>query len=184
MIPSNDYGRNSRHSGGNSGHSLSKTAQHHRRFPGSNKYMQKISDTLSQVKTRIQQAATKSGRNSDEITLLAVSKRHTVNKIQEAHACGHQHFGENYLQEALEKINALNELDITWHFIGSIQSNKTRAIAESFSWVHTVERLKVAQRLSQQRPSNMAPLNICLQVNIDDEESKSGLPLAEGGGNS
>ena len=115
--------------------------------------------------------------------LLAVSKTFGADAVQEAVAAGQRAFGENYLQEGLDKIRALTEtlpaVALEWHFIGPIQSNKTRPIAENFAWVHTVERLKIAQRLSEQRPAGLAPLNICLQVNISGEASKSGVTPAE-----
>ena len=106
--------------------------------------------------------------------LLAVSKTRTSTQIKAALAAGITSFGENYLQEALEKIDQLSSAELDWHFIGPLQSNKTRLAAENFSWIHSVDRLKIAQRLSDQRPSTMAPLNLCLQINIDNEPSKSG----------
>jgi pyridoxal phosphate enzyme (YggS family) len=109
-----------------------------------------------------------------DIHLLAVSKTRQPDELRALYQLGQTAFGENYLQEALDKIAALNDLPITWHFIGPIQSNKTRAIAEHFSWVHSVDRLKIAQRLSEQRPTALPPLNICLQINISQEESKAG----------
>ena len=112
--------------------------------------------------------------------LLAVSKTRPAEDLRAAVAAGQTAFGENYLQEALDKIEALRDLpDIDWHFIGPIQSNKTRQIATSFAWVHSVDRLKIARRLSEQRPSDQPPLNICLQVNINEEDSKTGCTLAE-----
>ena len=110
---------------------------------------------------------------------MAVSKTRPASAIRQAHAAGVQHIGENYLQEALSKIAELQDLPLTWHFIGPIQSNKTRAIAEHFDWVHSIDRLKIAQRLSAQRPAHLPPLNVCLQVNISDEDSKAGVPVAE-----
>ena len=110
---------------------------------------------------------------------MAVSKTHPAAAIREAHAARLQHIGENYLQEALTKMAELQDLPLIWHFIGPIQSNKTRAIAEHFDWVHSVDRLKIAQRLSAQRPKGLPPLNICLQVNISGEDSKSGVSLTE-----
>lgn len=110
---------------------------------------------------------------------MAVSKTRPASAIRDAWAAGLAHIGENYLQEALDKIDALQDLPLVWHFIGPIQSNKTRAIAEHFDWVHSVDRLKIAQRLSQHRPAALAPLNICLQVNISNEDSKSGVTLDE-----
>lgn len=134
-----------------------------------------IIDKLNSVQQQIDAAAAAAGRPASEITLLAVSKTRPANELRDAYAAGQRHFGENYLQESLEKIEALSELnDITWHFIGPIQSNKTRPIAEHFHWVHSVDRIKIARRLSEQRPDNLAPLNICLQINIDGEESKAG----------
>lgn len=137
--------------------------------------MHKIADKLTQVHNRIQHSAQTCGRNPDTITLLAVSKKHSAEAIREAYNCGQRDFGENYLQESLDKMIQLKDLSIDWHFIGPIQSNKTRAIAENFSWVHSVDRLKIARRLNEQRPTEQSPLSICLQVNIDGEESKSGL---------
>ena len=110
---------------------------------------------------------------------MAVSKTRPASAIRQAHAAGVQHIGENYLQEALSKIAELQDLPLTWHFIGPIRSNKTRAIAEHFDWVHSIDRLKIAQRLSAQRPAHLPPLNVCLQVNISDEDSKAGVPVAE-----
>ncbi len=114
-------------------------------------------------------------RPPQTVQLLAVSKTRTADELRQAWSGGQRAFGENYLQEALDKIEALQDLDISWHFIGPIQSNKTRPIAENFDWVHSVDRFKVAQRLSDQRPAAMPPLNICLQVNISEEASKSGV---------
>lgn len=136
--------------------------------------MSTIAENIAKVGVRIREAAQASGRDLSQIGLLAVSKTKPAAAIREAHACGVVDFGENYLQEALEKQTALNDLPLVWHFIGPIQSNKTRAIAEHFNWVHAVDRLKIAQRLSEQRPPSMPPLNICLQVNISAEASKSG----------
>ena len=110
---------------------------------------------------------------------MAVSKTRPASAIREAHAAGVADIGENYLQEALAKMTELTDLPLVWHFIGPIQSNKTRAIAEHFQWVHSVDRLKIAQRLSDQRPADAPPLNICLQVNISSEDSKSGVSLAD-----
>lgn len=113
------------------------------------------------------------------MALLAVSKRKPESDIRAAWQAGQTAFGENYLQEALQKQQQLEDLDIEWHFIGAIQSNKTRPIAEHFDWVHCVERLKIAERLSQQRPADKTPLNICIQVNLDGEDSKAGVSLPE-----
>ncbi len=109
--------------------------------------------------------------------VLAVSKTRSAEEIRTVHACGLEHFGENYLQEAMEKITALADLPLCWHFIGPIQSNKTQAIAEHFHWVHSVDREKIARRLSAQRPADMPPLQACIQVNISGEDSKSGVTL-------
>ena len=142
--------------------------------------MHKIDDKLRKVTERIQLAASRVGRNPQSVQLVAVSKTQPASAIVEAYAWGQRHFGENYLQEALNKQLELASLvDIQWHFIGPIQSNKTRLIAEHFSWVHSVDRLKIAQRLSEQRPVQLPDLNICIQVNIDDEDTKSGVSLQE-----
>lgn len=118
-------------------------------------------------------------RDSTQIGLLAVSKTVPASVLREAYSAGQKAFGENYVQEALDKINALHDLPLEWHFIGPIQSNKTRAIAENFSWVHSVDRLKIAERLSAQRPANLPPLNICLQINVSGEASKGGVAPAQ-----
>lgn len=137
--------------------------------------MTDITQNLDAVRLRIGQAAHAAGRDAGEVTLLAVSKTKPVADIRAAQAAGQRDFGENYLQDALPKIDALIDQDIRWHFIGPIQSNKTRAIAEKFDWVHSVDRLKIAERLNQQRPSRLGPLNICLQVNISNESAKAGV---------
>ncbi|WP_188749381.1 YggS family pyridoxal phosphate-dependent enzyme [Marinobacterium zhoushanense] len=136
--------------------------------------MTSISENIDQVSAQIAKACHLAGRSSDSVSLLAVSKTRPAEDIRAAYACGLIRFGENYLQEALDKIEQLSDLPLEWHFIGPIQSNKTRPIAEQFDWVHSVDRFKIGQRLSDQRPPGMAPLNICLQVNISREESKSG----------
>jgi pyridoxal phosphate enzyme (YggS family) len=133
--------------------------------------------SLKQVHTQIKQAETSYQRQTNSVLLLAVSKTKPASIIASAYQAGQRHFGENYLQEALSKQRILGAFDITWHFIGPIQSNKTKAIASHFNWVHSVDTLKIAQRLSKQRPSSLVPLNICLQVNISNEPSKSGIPL-------
>lgn len=144
--------------------------------------MHNFHDKLIKVHDRVHKAALAAGRAPESIKILAVSKTRNAETVAEAIAAGQRCFGENYLQEALDKQLALTDLnlnkDIEWHFIGPIQSNKTRAIADNFAWVHSVDRLKIAQRLSEQRPSTLAPLKICLQINIDKEASKSGV-LAE-----
>lgn len=140
--------------------------------------MSLISNNLQVVRAELAAAAKKVGRDPQQICLLAVSKTFTAEAVVEAANAGQRCFGENYLQEALDKMLAvralLPEVALEWHFIGPIQSNKTRQIAENFSWVHSVEREKIAQRLSEQRPAELPPLNICLQVNISREASKSG----------
>ena len=136
--------------------------------------MSTIAENIAKVGERIRAAAQASGRDLDHIGLLAVSKTKPAAAVREAYAAGIRDFGENYLQEALEKQAELSELPLIWHFIGPIQSNKTKPIAEHFAWVHSVDRLKVAQRLSEQRPVSLPPLNICLQVNVSLEPSKSG----------
>ncbi len=136
--------------------------------------MSTIAENIAKVGARIREAAQASQRNFADIGLLAVSKTKPADAIREAHAVGVRDFGENYLQEALEKQTQLADLPLIWHFIGPIQSNKTRPIAEHFDWVHSVDRLKIAQRLSDQRPAHLPALNICLQVNISGEDSKSG----------
>ncbi len=141
--------------------------------------MSTIAENIAKVGARIREAAQASQRNPRDIGLLAVSKTKPAAAIREAHAAGLRDFGENYLQEALDKQAELAELDLCWHFIGPIQSNKTRSIAEHFAWVHSVDRLKIAQRLSDQRPPHLPPLNICLQVNVSAEDSKSGCSAEE-----
>jgi pyridoxal phosphate enzyme (YggS family) len=137
-----------------------------------------IQSRLDSVRHRIAETMQQYGRAPGSVLLLAVSKTRTPEDIRQAAAAGQFHFGESYLQEALEKIEALHDRDAVWHFIGRIQSNKTRPIAEKFDWVHSIGTLKHARRLSEQRPDNLPPLNICLQVNIDNQPSKDGiLPL-------
>jgi pyridoxal phosphate enzyme (YggS family) len=139
-----------------------------------------ISANWQAVQARIANAARTAGRPAQSITLLAVSKTFGAEQVRECYDAGQRAFGENYVQEALGKIAALAGCDIEWHMIGPIQSNKTRTIAEHFQWVHSVERDKIAQRLSESRPAHLPPLNICIQVNVSSEASKSGLdPGAE-----
>jgi len=135
----------------------------------------KIRENLQKIHKRIELAATSCGRNPATVTLLAVSKTKPVEAIRAAYEAGQTRFGENYVQEAIEKIEQLRDLDIEWHYIGGIQSNKTRLIASSFAWVHGVASLKHARRLSEQRPSDMPLLNLCLQINISGESSKQGV---------
>lgn len=142
-----------------------------------------IADKLAQVHSRIASACMAAGRPVQSVTLLAVSKTFGVDAIAEAHAAGQRRFGENYVQEAIEKVAALEGLEPRpeWHLIGPLQSNKTRVVAATFDWVHTVDRLKIAERLSAQRPPVLAPLSVCLQVNVSGEASKSGLAPGEVG---
>ena len=140
--------------------------------------METLANRLSQVKEQIA-TAEKSVHREGAVSLLSVSKKRSSDCLRDAYSLGLRAFGENYLQEALDKIAALKDLSIEWHFIGPIQSNKTKAIAENFSWVHTVDRLKVAQRLNDQRPSDLPPLNVCIQVNISHDENKSGITLLQ-----
>ncbi|MBG8558163.1 YggS family pyridoxal phosphate-dependent enzyme [Pseudomonas qingdaonensis] len=136
--------------------------------------MSTIADNLSTLADRIRSAAQAAGRDPGQVRLLAVSKTKPAAAIREVYAAGVRDVGENYLQEALAKQLELTGLPLTWHFIGPIQSNKTRAIAEHFDWVHSVDRLKIAQRLSEQRPAGLPALNVCVQVNVSGEASKSG----------
>jgi pyridoxal phosphate enzyme (YggS family) len=137
-----------------------------------------IGAALAAVRLRLAQSELEYERVPGSVQLLAVSKTHGVDKVLAAYAAGQRHFGENYLQEALDKMPQL-PADITWHFIGPIQSNKTRALAEHFDWVHTVDRDKIARRLDEQRPPGRPPLNVLLQVNISGEASKSGVAVAD-----
>ncbi len=137
--------------------------------------MTAILSNLQAVQRAIAAAAGAVGRSADSVRLLAVSKTFPADAVRTAWQGGQTAFGENYLQEALDKIGVLRALPLEWHFIGPIQSNKTRPIAENFAWVHSVERLKIAQRLSAQRPPQLPPLNLCLQVNVSGEPSKSGV---------
>ena len=136
--------------------------------------MSTIAGNIARVEARIRAAALAVQRDVTSIHLLAVSKTKPAGALREAHAAGIRDFGENYLQEARAKQVELADLPLCWHFIGPIQSNKTRDIAEHFAWVHSVDRLKIAQRLSEQRPADLPPLNICIQVNVSGEASKSG----------
>ncbi|HBD23743.1 MAG TPA: YggS family pyridoxal phosphate-dependent enzyme [Oceanospirillaceae bacterium] len=138
-----------------------------------------ITQQLLAVKARINKACELAKRPSQQVCLVAVSKTKPLSMVLEAYDQGHRHFGENYLQDALEKISANPYQDIVWHFIGAVQSNKTRSIAENFAWVHTIEREKIAQRLNDQRPAELPPLKVCLQVNISSEANKSGVSLAD-----
>ncbi|MCX7660580.1 YggS family pyridoxal phosphate-dependent enzyme [Caldimonas sp.] len=145
--------------------------------------MATITQNIQQVRDRIAAACASAQRDVQSVTLLAVSKTFGAAAVREALAAGQHRFGENYVQEALQKMTALADVrsQIEWHLIGPLQSNKTKAVAEHFDWVHSVDRLKIAQRLSEQRPAHLPPLQVCLQVNISGEASKSGLPPAEVG---
>jgi pyridoxal phosphate enzyme (YggS family) len=143
--------------------------------------MATLHDRITAVHTRIDTACAQAHRQPSEVGLICVSKTQPAQAVRDAHALGERHFGENYVQEAIDKIDQLGDLrtDLTWHFIGPLQSNKSRTVAEAFDWVHTVDSLKLARRLSDQRPPQLPPLQVCVQVNIDDEASKSGLRPAE-----
>ena len=141
--------------------------------------MTQIRDRLRIIGANIKQYAEENQRNPEDIQLLAVSKRHPETMIREAFAAGQTAFGENYVQELLDKADALNDLPLEWHYIGPLQSNKTRKIAQIASWVHTIDRLKIAKRLSEQRPHELPPLSVCIQLNISGEASKSGVMLDE-----
>ena len=138
-----------------------------------------IADNLQRIEIRIANACKQAGRAPESVALLAVSKTFGADAVAQAHAAGQCAFGENYIQEAVEKITALVHLPLQWHCIGPIQSNKTRQVAEHFDWVHTVDRLKIAQRLSEQRPAHLAPLQVCIQVNVDGGPTKSGVAPAD-----
>jgi len=141
--------------------------------------MTSISERLAATRARLAAAEAAAGRAAGSVGLIAVSKTHPASAIREAYGLGQRDFGENYLQEALSKQEQLQDLGITWHFIGPIQSNKTRPLASHFAWVHSVDRLKIAQRLSEQRPEELPPLNVCIQVNVSAEASKSGIVISE-----
>ena len=133
-----------------------------------------IANSLQAIQANIL-AATIAAKREDAVQLLAVSKAQSAANVREAYAAGQQDFGENYLQEAISKQALLEDCNITWHFIGPIQSNKTQLIAQHFHWVHSVDRLKIAERLASARPASLPPLNICIQINSSDEASKSGV---------
>lgn len=145
--------------------------------------MNKISKHIIDVKKRIAYATQNAGRPNNSVQLLGVSKKKTVAAIKQAYECGLRQFGENYVQESIEKIKEIRldcdlENDIVWHFIGPLQSNKTRLVASHFDWVQSVDRMKIAHRLNDQRPQTFKPLNICLQVNVSEEQAKSGANLS------
>ncbi len=143
--------------------------------------MTSISERLQAIRSRMQQAERSAARPPESVQLIAVSKTHSAIAIREAYQAGQRCFGENYVQEALAKIQELADLPLEWHFIGPIQSNKTRPIAEHFSWVHGVDRLKIAQRLSDARSAGLTPLNVCIEVNVSGESSKGGVAPVEVG---
>ena len=134
-----------------------------------------VTENLTLISDLLRESAIAANRDPAAVQLLAVSKKQPVSKIREVHAAGQRDFGENFVQEGLEKIEALADLDLTWHFIGHLQSNKTRVVAENFDWVHTIDKIKTAGRLSEQRPAHLSPLQVCIQVNVDDEVSKHGV---------
>lgn len=136
-------------------------------------------ERLHAVLERMADAARRAGRDPAELTLVAVSKTRPAPDLQALIGCGQRHFGENYLQEALSKIETLRPQPLVWHFIGQLQSNKTAPVAEQFDWVHTVDRLKLVQRLAAQRPFHAPPLNVCVQVKLEDEPTKGGASIAE-----
>ena len=138
-----------------------------------------LTERLIQIKATIKQIEAKYQRPNGSVTLLAVSKAKPVEDILQAVAAGQREFGESYLQEAVDKMQMLANKNICWHFIGPIQKNKTKPIAEYFDWVHSIDRIIIAERLSKQRPSYMSPLQVCIQVNVDEEESKAGVSLAQ-----
>ena len=139
----------------------------------------KIDINLTKIRNKIEEAEKQFGRRNNSVCLIAVTKTREINEITDAINENQRHFGENYCQEAVEKIKAINHSDLIWHFIGPIQSNKTNQIAKYFSWVHTLDRLKIARRLNEMRPDNLPPLNVCVQVNTSKESTKSGLLINE-----
>ncbi len=142
--------------------------------------MHKIADHLAKVTARIARAASEAGRDPGQVGLIAVSKTRSAAEIEQAYRLGLRRFGENYPREGVSKIRQLAQLpDIEWHCIGPIQSNKSRMVAENFAWVHSLDRIRLARRLSEQRPEQLPPLQVCLQVNLDGEDTKSGVALAE-----
>lgn len=141
--------------------------------------MTQITDHLADIERRIEESLERSGRAGESVTIVAVSKQQPASAVIAARESGLRHFGENYLQEGIEKIEAVADPGIEWHFIGQVQSNKTRAIAERFSWVETVDRVRVAERLSSQRPAHLGALNVLIQLNLDGEPQKAGVAAAE-----
>ncbi|MBV2262154.1 MAG: YggS family pyridoxal phosphate-dependent enzyme [Thauera sp.] len=143
--------------------------------------MTTIAARLDTVRARVAAAARGAGRDPADVKLLAVSKTWPAEAVREAAAAGQRAFGENYVQEGVDKVEALRALGLEWHFIGPLQSNKTRPVANAFDWVHGIDRLKIAERLSAQRDVHLPPLNVCIQVNVSGEDSKSGVAPAEAG---
>lgn len=141
--------------------------------------MIRVTKNLAYIRDLLAKSAADADRDAESIRLLAVSKKQPISSVIEAAAAGQRDFGENFVQEGLEKIAGTGRDDLSWHFIGHLQSNKTQAVADHFDWVHTVDRFKIAERLSNQRPKQMRDLNICLQVNIDNEPGKSGIAVIE-----
>ncbi len=141
--------------------------------------MIRVTENLATISDLLAFSAVEAGREPDAVKLLAVSKKQPLAKILAARDAGQRDFGENFVQEGVEKIAKTRDKDLIWHFIGHLQNNKTRVVAENFDWVHTIDKLKTARRLSEQRPTSLDPLNICLQVNIDNEDVKSGITVDE-----
>ena len=138
-----------------------------------------VTENLALIKDLLAKSALKAQRDPAAVKLLAVSKKQAVELIQEAARAGQRDFGENFVQEGLDKIEKTRDANLTWHFIGHLQSNKTRAVAEHFDWVHTIDQARTAERLNRQRPPDLGPLNVCIQVNVDDETAKSGVPAGQ-----
>ncbi len=138
--------------------------------------MIRVTENLRKIQDLLAKAAADAGRSDERITLLAVSKKKPLQSIQDAAAAGQRDFGENFAQEGVAKVTAMASGELVWHFIGALQGNKTRMVAEHFQWVHTVDREKIARRLSAQRPPGLGPLQVCIEVNVDDEDNKSGVP--------
>jgi len=139
----------------------------------------RVTENLRKIRDLLAKAAEDAGRSADQVKLLAVSKKQPASAIAEAAAAGQNDFGENQVLEGVEKIKLIADPTLVWHFIGHLQTNKTRAVAEHYDWVHSIDRLKTAQRLSRQRPDDLPDLNICVQVNVDDEQSKSGVAITD-----
>ena len=141
--------------------------------------MIRVTENLAIIRDLLHRAALDAGRDPETVRLVAVSKKHPVAAVLEAASAGQRDFGENFVQEGVEKIEQAGRDDLVWHFIGHLQSNKTRDAAKYFDWVHTIDRFKIARRLAEQRPDDLPPQNVCIQVNVDDEASKSGVAPGE-----